>query len=67
MTTEWTDDTVTTSNNTLGNFNRFVDADPLADSSGGIDFHNTFSTENPWVFTTAASVVLSETSRNDPV
>ena len=35
---------------------RFVDADPLADAAGGIDFNNTFSTENPWVFTTRSPV-----------
>lgn len=35
-----------------GNFSRMIDADPLIDASGGIDFNNTFSTENPWVFTT---------------
>ena len=45
---------------------RFVDADPLADAQGGVDFGNTFSTENPWMFTTRGTMKFTGTSRNDP-
>ena len=50
----------------LGNLSRFIDADPLADGSGGVDFNNTFSSENPWVFTTYGSVSF-RSNREDPV
>lgn len=49
-----------------GNFSRMIDADPLIDASGGIDFNNTFSTENPWVFTTRGPVGFRE-DREEPV
>lgn len=49
----------------LGNFMRFVDADPLADASEGVDFNNTFSTENPWVFTTRGPVSF-RVNREEP-
>lgn len=68
-TLTWPDNTQTTSNNTLGNFMRWIDADPLADGSGGVDFGTTFSTENPWLFTASANpITLSDSSfsRNDP-
>ncbi len=48
-----------------GNWSRFVDADPLSDGEGGVDFANTFSRENPWVFTTIRSILFGST-RNDP-
>lgn len=51
----------------LGNFNRMVDADPLLDATGGVDFANTFSSENPWVFTLAQLPISFRSSdRNDP-
>ena len=48
-----------------GNFSRMIDADPLEDAGGGIDFNNTFSVENPWVFTTRGPVSF-RTNREEP-
>lgn len=50
----------------LGNFNLMVDADPLADGAGGVDFNNTFSIENPWEFTVSGPIAFTSTNRNDP-
>jgi predicted secreted acid phosphatase len=50
---------------TSGNWNRFVDADPLEDVAGGVDFNNTFSSENPWVFTEIGTIDFTGTDRND--
>ena len=51
----------------LGNFSRMVCATPIADNTGGIDFNNTFCINNAWVFTTKASISLTDTNRNDPI
>lgn len=66
MASEWTD--ATTPAIPTGNLSRFIDADPIVDASGGIDFNNTFSSENPWVFTSGPGfIVLTDSDRNDPV
>ena len=65
-TLTWNGATQTTSNMTLGNFSRMIDADPLADGSGGVDFNVTATTENPAIITTTAPVVSTNTNRNDP-
>lgn len=50
-----------------GNFSRFVDADPLDDGTGGIDYNNTISSENPWVVTSTNPIALTSTRRENPV
>ena len=57
---------------TTGNASIFIDADPIVVTGSGnnvdeIDFNNTFSRENPWVFTSIDPVALTDTNRNDPV
>lgn len=62
----WADTTVTSSTS-LGNFSRFVDADPIGDGTGGIDFTNTFSSENPFVFTaTKNAIEFTAAPRENP-
>jgi len=65
----WSNITV---NPTTGNVSIFIAADPIVISGTGnnvdeVDFNNTFSTENPWRFSTTATVTLTGTNRNDPV
>lgn len=48
----------------IGNFARFVDADSLSDGAGGVDFNNVFSTENPWIFTTANAISFRPNKEN---
>lgn len=63
MATEWGDPIESFSS---GNWNRFVDADPLPDGEGGVDFGNTFSSENPFVFTTRGTLSFTSNSRENP-
>lgn len=51
---------------TSGNWNRFVDADPVPDAEGGVDFNNTFSSENPFIFTSSLAPVSFVSNRENP-
>lgn len=48
-----------------GNFQRFISASPFVDSERGVDFNETFTAKNPWVFTTQAPISLTS-NRNNP-
>jgi hypothetical protein len=55
----------------VGNWGRFVDADPIVTPGGGnfadeVDFGTTFTTRNPWVFTDFGPVEIVTPARNDP-
>lgn len=50
----------------FGNLSRMIDADALQDAQGGVDFNNTFSSENPFAFTVQGPIALVGTNRNDP-
>ena len=55
-----------------GNTSVFIAADPIVTAGSGnnvneVDFNNTFCVQNPWKFSTTATIILTVTNRNDPV
>lgn len=63
MATEWGNPIESFSS---GNWNRWIDADPLVDAEGGVDFHLTVSSENPPVVSDYASASLNSNDRENP-
>lgn len=50
----------------IGNWNRFVGADPIRDEHGGIDFGDAFTLQNPFAITEHAPISFTSRNRENP-
>lgn len=61
-------DVTQTSDRSLGNFNRMVQAcDYVAPSQRGVDFFECISKTNPWSVTSASPIAIKTNARENPV